>query len=79
MRLMILMSALALIRIFFRVGIELPAVEIRYDHLSINADVFIGSRALPTLFNFARDIVEVSTGGICENISLPKKRYIEDL
>ena len=53
-----------------RVGIELPAVEIRYDHLSINADVFIGSRALPTLLNFTRDIVEVSTDDFCENKSV---------
>ncbi|KAJ4840743.1 hypothetical protein Tsubulata_005544 [Turnera subulata] len=41
-----------------RVGIELPTVEVRYEHLSIEAEVHVGSRALPTFFNFILDIVE---------------------
>eukprot|EP00897_Mesotaenium_endlicherianum_P002106 jgi/Mesen1/1923/ME000145S01008 len=39
-------------------GIELPTVEVRYQKLSVEADVFVGNRALPTLWNFTRDIFE---------------------
>ncbi|KAI3775039.1 hypothetical protein L1987_49607 [Smallanthus sonchifolius] len=35
-----------------RVGIELPTIEVKFEHLSVEADVDTGSRALPSLFNF---------------------------
>ncbi len=38
---------------------ELPKVEVRFQHLFVNADVYFGARALPTLFNFARNAFEV--------------------
>ncbi|GLT27269.1 hypothetical protein SLA2020_022810 [Shorea laevis] len=41
-----------------RVGLEVPKVEVRFENLNIEADVQIGSRALPTLFNVARDFFE---------------------
>jgi ABC-type multidrug transport system fused ATPase/permease subunit len=41
-----------------RVGIEHPTVEVRFEHLSVNADVYVGSRALPNLINFVRNFVE---------------------
>ena len=41
-----------------RVGIELPTVEVRFEHLSLFADVYVGDRALPSLINFTRDLVE---------------------
>ncbi|XP_071711640.1 ABC transporter G family member 35-like [Rutidosis leptorrhynchoides] len=41
-----------------KVGITLPTVEIRYKNLSIEADCHVGDRALPTLTNTARNIVE---------------------
>jgi len=34
-------------------------VEVRFQHLFVNADVYFGARALPTLFNFARNVFEV--------------------
>uniref|UniRef100_A0A453R5W6 ABC transporter domain-containing protein n=1 Tax=Aegilops tauschii subsp. strangulata TaxID=200361 RepID=A0A453R5W6_AEGTS len=34
-----------------RVGIDLPAIEVRYQDLSVEVDAFVGSRALPTLWN----------------------------
>ncbi|KAK7337203.1 hypothetical protein VNO77_17766 [Canavalia gladiata] len=34
-----------------RVGIELPKIEVRYENLSVEGDVYVGSRALPTLLN----------------------------
>uniref|UniRef100_A0A0E0JZB8 ABC transporter domain-containing protein n=1 Tax=Oryza punctata TaxID=4537 RepID=A0A0E0JZB8_ORYPU len=33
------------------VGIELPKIEIRYEQLSVQADAFVASHALPTLSN----------------------------
>ena len=42
-----------------RVGIETPKIEVRYDHLSVDGDVHVGSRALPTLLNVALNTIEV--------------------
>lgn len=44
---------------FFRVGIELPTIEVRYENLTIEADCYVGDRALPTLLNSTRNIFEV--------------------
>lgn len=41
-----------------RVGIDLPTVEVRFQSLSVEAEAHVGSRALPTLVNFAANIVE---------------------
>ncbi|KAJ0522528.1 putative ABC-type D-allose transporter [Helianthus annuus] len=41
-----------------RVGIDLPTIEVRFEHLSVEADINTGSRALPSFFNFYLDIVE---------------------
>ncbi|KAJ4840744.1 transcription factor [Turnera subulata] len=41
-----------------RVGIELPTIEVRFEHLNIEAEAHVGSRALPTFFNFNVNIVE---------------------
>lgn len=42
-----------------RVGLEVPTVEVRYENLKIEANVQTGSRALPTLVNASRDVIEV--------------------
>ncbi|KAK9281946.1 hypothetical protein L1049_004855 [Liquidambar formosana] len=42
-----------------RVGIDMPTVEVRYEHLTIDAEAYAGSRALPTFINFCSNIVEV--------------------
>ncbi|KAL8260853.1 hypothetical protein R6Q59_024902 [Mikania micrantha] len=41
-----------------RVGIDLPTTEVRYEHLTVEADVNTGSRALPSFINFHIDIFE---------------------
>ncbi|CAM6091822.1 unnamed protein product [Calypogeia fissa] len=41
-----------------RVGIELPAIEVRYEHLTVNAEVHQGSRATPSLPNFFKSLIE---------------------
>uniref|UniRef100_A0A0D6QVQ0 ABC transporter domain-containing protein n=1 Tax=Araucaria cunninghamii TaxID=56994 RepID=A0A0D6QVQ0_ARACU len=41
-----------------RVDIPLPTIEVRFEHLNIEADAFIGSRALPSVPNFVINFVE---------------------
>lgn len=43
----------------YRVGIELPTIEVRFDHLNVEAESYGGSRALPTVINFTFSIFEV--------------------
>ncbi|XP_072984475.1 ABC transporter G family member 42-like [Typha latifolia] len=45
-----------------RVGIQLPTVEVRFEHLTIEAKCHLGTRALPTLWNTARNIAESAVG-----------------
>ncbi|CAA2949075.1 ABC transporter G family member 36-like [Olea europaea subsp. europaea] len=54
-----------------RVGITLPTVEVRYEHLTVEADCFVGDRALPTLPNAARNIAETALS--CFGIRLAQK------
>ncbi|KAJ4718271.1 Pleiotropic drug resistance ABC transporter [Melia azedarach] len=42
-----------------RVGIELPTIEVRFEHLNVEAEAQVGSKALPTFLNFCFSIVEV--------------------
>lgn len=44
---------------FCRVGIDLPTIEVRYEHVTVEADVNTGSRALPSFINFHIDFFEV--------------------
>ncbi|XP_061343438.1 pleiotropic drug resistance protein 1-like isoform X2 [Gastrolobium bilobum] len=41
-----------------RVGIDLPTIEVRFEHLNIEAEAHVGSRSLPTLTNFMVNIVD---------------------
>nr|QVT92310.1 ABC transporter [Salvia miltiorrhiza] len=41
-----------------RVGINLPTVEVRFEKMSVDALTYVGTRALPTLPNFAANIFE---------------------
>lgn len=41
--------------------LELPKIEVRYENLSVEADVYVGSRALPSLWNTTLNILEVLT------------------
>lgn len=42
-----------------RVGIDIPKIEVRYKNLSVEGDVHVGSRALPTLLNATINTTEV--------------------
>ncbi|KAK6158780.1 hypothetical protein DH2020_006094 [Rehmannia glutinosa] len=41
-----------------RVGIDMPTIEVRYEHLNIDAEAYGASRALPTFVNFNINIIE---------------------
>ena len=46
-----------------RVGVDFPTVEVRFDNINIEAGVYVGNRALPTLINYTRNVVDVSPEG----------------
>ncbi|KAF2289745.1 hypothetical protein GH714_038442 [Hevea brasiliensis] len=60
-----------------RVGIEIPRIEVRYKHLSVEGVVHIGSRALPTLFYATLNGIENILGLI--RLAPSKKRKIQIL
>ncbi|KAG4384921.1 hypothetical protein AAZX31_13G342300 [Glycine max] len=41
-----------------RVGLDIPTIEVRYEHLNIEAEAFVGSRALPSFINSVTNIIE---------------------
>ncbi|KAK7352741.1 hypothetical protein VNO80_18169 [Phaseolus coccineus] len=41
-----------------RVGLEIPTIEVRFEHLNVEAEAHVGSRALPTIFNFCVNLLE---------------------
>ncbi|KAH9674753.1 ABC transporter G family member 34 [Citrus sinensis] len=60
-----------------RVGIDIPKIEIRYEHLNVQGEVHIGSRAIPTLPNAVINIAENVLGSL--RILPSKKRKIQIL
>ncbi|KAG2686522.1 hypothetical protein I3760_09G009400 [Carya illinoinensis] len=59
------------------VGIEIPKIEVRYEHLSVEGDAYVGSRALPTLLNATLNTIERILGVV--HLAPPKKRKIQIL
>ncbi|WJX16311.1 transcription factor [Trifolium repens] len=56
-----------------RVGLELPTIEVRFKDINVEAKVYVGSRALPTLLNFFVNVIE----GCLNNLQIipsPKKQ-----
>ncbi|KAL0447513.1 UNVERIFIED_CONTAM: Pleiotropic drug resistance protein 1 [Sesamum latifolium] len=41
-----------------RVGIDIPTIEVRYEHLNVDAEAYTASRALPTFVNFNINLIE---------------------
>ncbi|KAJ1438250.1 P-loop containing nucleoside triphosphate hydrolase [Sesbania bispinosa] len=41
-----------------RVGLDIPTVEVRFEHLNVEARVYVGGRALPSLLNFYVNVLE---------------------
>ncbi|CAI0473629.1 unnamed protein product [Linum tenue] len=47
-----------------RVGVELPTIEVRYEHLNVEAEATVGSKALPTFANFTIGIFTTILDGL---------------
>ncbi|KAK9939885.1 hypothetical protein M0R45_016566 [Rubus argutus] len=60
-----------------RVGIDIPRVEVRYENISIEGDAFVGTRALPTLWNSTLNALEALIGLV--GLSPSKKRVVQIL
>ncbi|XP_038900427.1 pleiotropic drug resistance protein 2-like isoform X1 [Benincasa hispida] len=60
-----------------RVRVEIPKIEIRFEKLSIEGNVHVGSRALPTLFNSTMNAMEAVLGAM--GLSPSKKRIVKIL
>ncbi|PIA65375.1 hypothetical protein AQUCO_00100684v1 [Aquilegia coerulea] len=41
-----------------RVGIDIPTIEVRFEHLNVDGEAHLAGRALPTLYNFSINIIE---------------------
>ncbi|XP_042434499.1 ABC transporter G family member 42-like isoform X1 [Zingiber officinale] len=52
-----------------KVNIQLPTVEVRFEHLNVEAKCHVGNRALPTLTNTIRDIAELALGLLGINLT----------
>ncbi|KAJ1697900.1 hypothetical protein LUZ63_006412 [Rhynchospora breviuscula] len=55
-----------------RVGLELPKLEVRYENLTVKAEVHTASRAAPTLWNTTINTIE----GIFGSLARSKKKNI---
>lgn len=44
-----------------RVGLDIPTIEVRFEHLNVEAEAHVGRRALPTILNFSINLFEVTT------------------
>ncbi|KAI8569218.1 hypothetical protein RHMOL_Rhmol02G0261800 [Rhododendron molle] len=60
-----------------RVGIETPKIDVRFEHLSVDGDIHVGGRALPTLFNATLNTLESVLGLF--RLAPSKKRKIQIL
>ena len=47
--------------IFRRAGVAPRSIEVRFDDLTVEASAYVGSRSQPSVLNFYRDLLEVST------------------
>ncbi|KAK4269319.1 hypothetical protein QN277_022491 [Acacia crassicarpa] len=63
-----------------RVGITLPTVEVRFENLTIEANAYVGRRALPTLPNVALNTIE-SVFALCgiNMAQRPKSTILNDV
>uniref|UniRef100_A0A803MQI5 ABC transporter domain-containing protein n=1 Tax=Chenopodium quinoa TaxID=63459 RepID=A0A803MQI5_CHEQI len=60
-----------------KVGLEIPKIEVRYEHLFVEGNVHVGSRALPTLLNSTMNSMEAILGMV--GLSPSKKRTLKVL
>ncbi|KAL5184869.1 Pleiotropic drug resistance protein 1 [Glycine soja] len=41
-----------------RVGLDIPTIEVRYEHINVEAHIYVGGRALPSMLNFFVNVIE---------------------
>ncbi|KAL2584063.1 hypothetical protein AAZV13_14G108900 [Glycine max] len=41
-----------------RVGLDIPTIEVRFEHINVEAQVYVGGRALPSMLNFFANVLE---------------------
>ncbi|XP_058751871.1 pleiotropic drug resistance protein 1-like [Vicia villosa] len=57
-----------------RVGLDIPTIEVRYKNLKIDAEAFVGGRALPSFINAVTNVVESLLNVL--HIVPSKKRHV---
>eukprot|EP00249_Psilotum_nudum_P025134 c29384_g1_i2 orf=661-5040(+) len=60
-----------------KVAIDVPKIEVRFEHLKVEADVYVGTRALPSFMNFLLNQVEDILGSL--HLLPSKKRNLKIL
>lgn len=60
-----------------REGSEVGGVEVRFENLTVEADCFVGERALPTLPNAARNMAEAALS--CFGVKLAERAKLNIL
>ncbi|KAJ1415870.1 P-loop containing nucleoside triphosphate hydrolase [Sesbania bispinosa] len=53
-------------KFLLKVGLDIPTIEVRFEHLNVEAEAHVGRRALPTIFNFSINLFE----GFLNNLHL---------
>nr|CAD1834199.1 unnamed protein product [Ananas comosus var. bracteatus] len=48
-----------------RVGIENPTIEVRFEHLEISSEAYVGNRGVPTVMNFFINKIEDFLNAVC--------------
>jgi hypothetical protein len=46
---------------FYRVGIDNPTIEVRFENLNIDAEAYVGNQGIPTFTNFFSNKIMVSS------------------
>ncbi|KAJ6836913.1 ABC transporter G family member 36-like isoform X2 [Iris pallida] len=57
-----------------RVGLDFPTIEVRYEHLKIEAEAYVGNRGLPSFFNWIINNLEALANSL--HVLPSKKRPI---
>ncbi|XP_022756464.1 ABC transporter G family member 38 isoform X2 [Durio zibethinus] len=57
-----------------RVSLNLPTIEVRFENINVKGEAYVGSRALPTIFNSIFNNIE-STGHYLHLLSSQKKKF----
>ncbi|XP_028063192.1 pleiotropic drug resistance protein 1-like [Camellia sinensis] len=52
-----------------RVRIDLPTIEVWFEHLNVDAEAYVGGRALPTVLNFSINLFEKKPLSILHDVS----------